>query len=199
MTHIPKVTEEHNIQQELDLSAIGDDTDEQANLVYAVDLQAVEVQIEKIAERQRQITAKLQIPQSVEQVWKVLTDYESLPDFVPNLTKSRLLKHPQGGIRLEQVGSGRFLRLNFCARVVLDLEEYFPKEINFRMVEGDFKDFSGSWLLEPYSLEQHIGTHLCYTVKVWPKRTMPVSMIERRLSNDMQLNLLAIRQRASEV
>jgi len=201
VTHILKVTEEQNRQENLDLSAIGDDiVDLETNLAAdAVDLQAVEVQIENIAERQRLITAKLQIPQPVEQVWKVLTDYEALPDFVPNLTKSRLLKHPQGGLRLEQVGSGRFLSLNFCARVVLDLEEYFPKEINFRMVEGDFKDFSGSWRLEPYSFDEDMATHLCYTVKVWPKRTMPVGIIERRLSEDMRLNLLAIRQRVLEV
>ncbi|WP_017315079.1 SRPBCC family protein [Mastigocladopsis repens] len=191
------MTEEHNKQEELDLSAIGDNSDLELNLaVDAVDLQPVEVQIEKIAERQRQITAKLQIPQPVEQVWKVLTDYEALADFVPSLAKSRLVKHPQGGIRLEQVGSGRFLRFNFCARVVLDLEEKFLKEINFRMVEGDFKDFSGSWLLEPCSLDNIVGTALCYTVKVLPKRTMPVGMIERRLSNDMRLNLLAVRKRA---
>ncbi|NMG07044.1 SRPBCC family protein [Brasilonema sp. UFV-L1] len=191
------MTEKHNTQQELDLSVIGDDTDPELNVVAADadDLEAVEVQIETIQERQRQITAKLQIPQPVEQVWKVLTDYEALADFIPNLTKSRLLEHPQGGIRLEQVGAQRFLRFNFCARVVLDLEEYFPKAIHFRMVEGDFKDFSGSWLLEPYSLNEALETVLCYTVKVWPKRTMPVGFIERRLSNDMRLNLIAIRKR----
>ena len=193
------MTEEHNIQQELDLSAIGDNTDlDLSSTADTDDLQAVEVQIEKIAERQRQITAMLEIPEPVEQVWKVLTDYEALPDFVPNLTKSRLLEHPQGGIRLEQVGAGRFVGFNFCARVVLDLEEYFPKEIHFRMVEGDFKDFSGTWRLQPDSLNDNRATHLCYTLKVWPKRTMPVGIIERRLSNDMRLNLLAIRQRVSK-
>lgn len=193
------MTEEHNIQKELDLSVIGDNTELELNVAAdADDLQAVEVRIERIAERQRQITGKLQIPQPVEQVWKVLTDYEALADFIPNLTKSRLLDHPQGGIRLEQVGAQYFLRFNFCARVVLDLEEYFPQAINFRMVEGDFKDFSGSWLLEPYSLSGVLGTYLCYTVRVWPKRTMPIGLIERRLSNDMRLNLLAIRQRVLE-
>jgi hypothetical protein len=85
--------------------------------------------------------------------------------------------------------------MNFSARVVLDLEEHFPKEITFQMVEGDFKDFSGSWCLESYSLGQETGTNLCYTVKVWPKLTMPVGIIERRLAKDLQLNLLAIYQR----
>ncbi|WP_026733466.1 SRPBCC family protein [Fischerella sp. PCC 9605] len=194
------MTEEKYTPEELDLIATEDDTSLEENLAGdALDLQAVAVQIEKIADRQRQISATIQIPQPVAQVWEVLTNYEALADFIPNLANSRLLEHPNGGIRLEQVGSQRFLRLNFSARVVLDLEEYFPKEIIFQMVEGDFKDFSGSWRLEPYSLGQETGTNLCYTVKVWPKRTMPVGIIERRLAKDLQLNLLAIRQRLEEL
>jgi ribosome-associated toxin RatA of RatAB toxin-antitoxin module len=194
------VTEKQYTPEELNLIATEDDTSLEENLVGDdFDLQAVAVQIEKIADRQRQISATIQIPQPVVQVWEVLTNYEALADFIPNLANSRLLEHPNGGIRLEQVGSQRFLRLNFSARVVLDLEEYFPKEIIFQMVEGDFKDFSGSWRLEPYSLGQETGTNLCYTVKVWPKRTMLVGIIERRLAKDLQLNLLAIRQRLEEL
>ncbi|MCF4969685.1 SRPBCC family protein [Nostoc sp. CMAA1605] len=161
------------------------------------DVPPVEVQIAKVAERQRQITATVQIPYPVETVWKVLTDYESLAEFIPNLAKSRLLQHPEGGIRLEQVGSQRFLNFNFCARVVLDLQEHFPSKINFQMVEGDFKGFSGYWCLEPYSLGELLGTSLCYSIHIWPKLTMPVSMIENRLSNDLRSNLLAIHQRVN--
>jgi ribosome-associated toxin RatA of RatAB toxin-antitoxin module len=194
--HILKVTEQQYTPEELDSIITEDETYLEADLAGNVhELKAVAVQIEKIAERQRQITAKIQIPQPVAQVWKVLTDYEALADFIPNLATSRLLEHPHDGIRLEQIGSQRFLRFNFSARVVLDLEEKFPQEITFRMIEGDFKDFSGSWGLEPYSLAQEMGTNLCYILRVWPKRTMPVGIIERRLAKDLQLNLLAIRQR----
>ena len=161
----------------------------------ATALTDVVVQVEKLSDRQRQITAKVQIPQPIEKIWQILTDYEALADFIPNLATSRLLEHPNGGIRLEQVGSQRLLNFKFCARVVLDLVESFPKEINFQMVEGDFKGFSGSWCLEPYSLGDHEGTNLCYTIQVWPKLTMPISIIESRLSKDLRLNLLAIRQR----
>lgn len=194
------MTKKQNATENLDFQSPNDDINlEVDSIADAVVAAKVEVQIEKIAERQRQISAKVQIPQPVEQIWKVLTDYEALPDFLPNLAKSRLIEHPNGGIRLEQVGSQRLLNLNFCARVVLDLEECFPKEINFRMVEGDFKGFSGSWCLEPYSFGEYIGTNLSYTIQVWPKLTMPVGIIENRLSKDLRLNLLAIHRRVEEL
>ncbi|BCL39305.1 SRPBCC family protein [Nostoc sp. MS1] len=189
------MTKQYNTEEDLELNL---DLDGEL-LANADNLPSVEVQVEKIADRQRQITARVQIPQPVEQVWKVLTNYEALADFIPNLAKSRLLEHPQGGIRLEQVGSQRLLNFNFCARVVLDLEEYFPKEINFQMVEGDFKGFSGNWCLQPYTLGNSIGTELCYTIQVWPKLTMPITIIERRLSNDLRSNLLAIYQRVEHL
>ncbi|MEJ1933242.1 SRPBCC family protein [Nostoc sp. NIES-2111] len=189
------MTKQYNTEEDLELNP-----DLDGELVAIADnLPSIKVQIEKIADRQRQITAKVQIPQPVEQVWKVLTNYEALADFIPNLAKSRLLEHPQGRIRLEQVGSQRLLNFNFCARVVLDLEEYFPKEISFQMVEGDFKGFSGSWCLQPYTLGNSNGTELCYTIQVWPKLTMPITIIERRLSKDLRSNLLAIYQRVEHL
>ncbi len=200
------MTRNHNLtvseQQKSTQKIEATDIDEQlspSDLVDPAALQAVEVQVEKIADRQRQITAQIKIPHSVEQVWQVLTNYEALADFIPNLAQSRRLDSPNGGIRLEQIGSQRFLRLNFSARVVLDLEESFPQAINFHMVEGDFKDFSGSWNLEPCSLDDQTGTNLCYTVKIWPKAMMPVSIIERRLSQDLQMNLLAVQQRVKQL
>lgn len=162
-------------------------------------LAAVEVEAEAVEGRKRKISAKIYIPRSVEQVWQVLTDYEALADFIPNLGKSDRLPHPQGGIRLEQVGTQRLLRFNFSARVVLDLEEIFPQEVRFHMVEGDFNAYEGSWRLEPQMTADQSGTHLSYTVLVWPKRTMPVVILERRLQQDLRFNLLAIRQRVEEL
>jgi len=162
-------------------------------------LQTVEVKTEPVEGRKRKISAKIYIPRPAEQVWQVLTNYEALPDFVPNLGKSDRLEHPQGGIRLEQVGTQQLLRFNFSARVVLDIEEVFLQEIRFNMVEGDFNSYSGCWRLEPQMEGDRSGINLSYTVLVWPKRTMPVVFLERRLQHDLPLNLLAIRQRVEEL
>lgn len=189
------MTQQHD-ESNLDFELNADDDDTNAT---SADGNDVEVRTEELTHRQRQITAKIKIFRPVEQVWQVLTAYDTLADFIPNLAVSRQLAHPYGGIRLEQVGTQRLLRFNFSARVVLDLEENFPHEIHFDMVEGDLKAYSGKWLLEPYWIDENSGTNLCYTVRILPKRTMPVAIVERRLRQDLRSNLLAIRRRVEEL
>ncbi len=146
--------------------------------------------------RQRRIHACIALPYSASQIWQILTDYEHLADFIPSLVQSRCLIHPEGGTRVEQIGAESLFRLKFCARVVLDMLETFPHEIGFTMVEGDFKSFSGMWQLQP--LEDQV-TELHYVLFVVPPLAMPVGMIERRLRQNMVVNMQAIRQRADEL
>jgi ribosome-associated toxin RatA of RatAB toxin-antitoxin module len=163
-------------------------------------LETVQVTSEKVQGRQRRIAATIGIPQPIERVWQVLTDYEHLADFIPNLTKSRRLP-TDDGILIEQMGAQCFLNIKFCARVVLQMKEQFPGAIHFEMVEGDFKGFEGAWRLEPIeaSSNQPAGTKLSYELLVLPRRTMPISLIERRLCHDMAVNLAAIYQRVATV
>jgi ribosome-associated toxin RatA of RatAB toxin-antitoxin module len=163
-------------------------------------LQEVDVQSHPAEGRQRQIEARIKLSQTIEQVWKVLTDYDALSSFIPNLAKSQRIEHPTGGIRIEQVGTQRLLRFNFSARVVLDMDEKYPYTINFKMVEGDFKAFSGYWQLEPIEIGQpNNGTNLTYVVLVLPKRFMPIAIIERRLQKDLAINLLSIREKLNQL
>jgi ribosome-associated toxin RatA of RatAB toxin-antitoxin module len=154
----------------------------------------VEVCTDKVEGRQRQISARIQIPHPVEKVWQVLTDYDHLADFIPSLATSQKIEHPQGGIRLEQVGTQSFLKFKFCAKVVLDMVEQFPHQLDFNLVEGDFKKFFGSWILQPSA--DGTGTELCYSVCVLPPLTMPVALVERHLKSGLVMNLSAVRQRA---
>lgn len=171
----------------------------------AVDLvspSGVEVQTEHLEGRRRRISAFACLPYSTEKIWQILTDYEHLADFIPNLSKSCRTEHPQGGIRIEQVGVQSLwkLKVKFCARVVLDMVEKFPHEISFQMVEGDFKEFYGHWQLHPtqWSTEGS-ATNLCYSLTLLPNRIMPIGIIESRLKHDLAVNLNAIRQRADEL
>lgn len=174
-------------------------TDPMANMAMGEILDSgpgdVEISTQKLEGRQRRIMAAIHIPFGIDQVWQVLTDYEQLSDFIPNLTQSQRLPHPTGGIRLEQIGAQCFLNIKFCARVVLDMVECFPQELHFSMVEGDFRQFEGTWRLEPLAEGQ--GTRLTYDLKVQPPRVMPVGLIEQHIRHNLSANLTAIRDRTA--
>ena len=176
-------------------AAMGDDS---VVHLSADDCNRVSIKTEKHTPRQRRIIASVAVPRSLEQVWKILTDYESLADFVPNLTSSRLLPCPNGGIRLEQIGAQCFLNFKFCARVILDMTECFPQEIGFSMVEGDFKKFMGKWTLQPALLGDQVATVLSYELMVQPPLAMPVQLIERHICQNLTQNLIAICDRTTE-
>lgn len=161
-------------------------------------LASVQLSTRSLDGRKRQVKASLVVPVDAATLWGVLTDYEALADFIPNLWLSRRLPHPQGGIRLEQEGGQRILALSFSARVVLDMDEDFPRRITFRMVEGDFKEFSGYWQLTPLGTEPQ-RTELTYVLEVRPKLTMPVKILECRLNIDLPRNLVAIAQRSQGI
>ncbi|WP_225913895.1 SRPBCC family protein [Leptolyngbya ohadii] len=172
-----------------------DAVENEETLAEPIDSADVEVSTDRVEGRHRQLSARIQLPYSPEQLWQILTDYDHLADFVPNLAKSERLTHPQS-IRIEQIGAEKFLNFKFRARVVLDMAENFPHQIAFQMVEGDFKEFSGSWNLHPISDRL---TELSYTLNVLPPRTMPIALIERRLKRGFVVNLCAIRDRAREL
>ena len=153
----------------------------------------VVVERQSLGPQRRRLLATILIPRPVEQVWRVLTDYDNLASFIPNLSLSRRLPHPSGGLRLEQVGSRCFLNLRFCARVVLDMVEDCPQRLGFAMVEGDFRQFDGEWRLEPSAEGE--ATRLTYDLVICPPLAMPVSLIETYLCQDLTANLRAVSDR----
>ena len=155
----------------------------------------VQLAIARGTEQQRSLRAIISIPQPIEQVWHVLTDYEAMPEFIPNLSLCRRISQSETGSRLEQVGTCQILKVTFSVRVVLDMVEQFPHRIAFRMVEGDFHRFSGSCSLESVINHNAVATVLHYCVNVQPKITMPVALMERQLRSDLPKNLRAIRDR----
>ncbi len=161
---------------------------------------AVNIKIEKLEERQRQVYAKIQIPYPLEQVWQVLTDYETFAEFIPTLTQCRRLEGRTGGVRIEEVRTNNFMGMNFSARTVFDIEEKFPHSIHYQLIEGDMKEFSGYWRLEPWSLsESKAGIDLVFDFFVLPKRIFPMALVEHVLSHNIPANMLAIRQRVEDI
>lgn len=158
------------------------------------------IKIDKLEGQRRHILANIEIPYSAEQVWQVITDYESFAEFIPNMTESRRLEHPSGGIRLEQIRTKSLVGIKVSARSVVDIEERFPHEIHYQLIEGDLKEFSGYWRLETKSSSQFkAGVELIYDFSVLPKPIIPAPVFSHFLSHDIPAILLAVRQRVENL
>ncbi|XP_052188132.1 uncharacterized protein LOC127798545 isoform X2 [Diospyros lotus] len=117
----------------------------------------IDIEIEKTGSNSRRIRSRIDIDASLQTVWAILTSYESLADFIPGLAVSKLLEKRPNFARLLQIGQQKLaFGLNFNAKGIVDCYEreleYLPfgrrRDIEFQMIEGDFKLFQGKWSIE---------------------------------------------------
>ncbi|CAM9868089.1 unnamed protein product [Heterosigma akashiwo] len=120
----------------------------------------VDVRIEAPSMNSRKISGSIVIDRPVDDVWKILSDYDHLADNVPNLTQSKLVPHPTGGIRLFQEGAQKIIGFDFRASLTMDMTEVMEKaeekfgqrKILFKLVESAmFNGFDGEWSIQNYS------------------------------------------------
>ncbi|CAN8237797.1 unnamed protein product [Cochlearia groenlandica] len=172
------------------------------------------IELKKLEKSSRRIQSKIGIEASLDSVWSVLTDYEKLSEFIPGLVVSELVEKEGNRVRLFQVGEQNVaLGLKFNAKAVIDCYEkeleILPhgrrRDIDFKMVEGDFQLFQGKWSIEQFEngvLDvqfKDFKTTLAYTVEVKPKMWLPVRLVEGRLCKEIKTNLLSVRDAAQKV
>lgn len=104
-------------------------------------------------------------------VWRILTDYEHLADYLPNLTSARVLSRDGDTVILEQLGTARFLFFSQPIRVVVQVHERAPDRIDVSLVEGDMKVYRARWELIPVT--GATGTRLVYNATIVPKFGVP--------------------------
>jgi ribosome-associated toxin RatA of RatAB toxin-antitoxin module len=149
--------------------------------------------MERLPHGVRRLAVQLRTPIPVDVLWQVLTDYEQLERFIPNLASSELIYREGSVVRLQQVGSQQLLGLRFSAQVLLELLEHQDQGIlNFKMLRGDFRRFEGSWCVKPLTK----GSSLLYELTVQGCLGMPIPLIEERLRDDLSSNLSAVEKEA---
>ncbi len=155
----------------------------------------IEQTMEKLADGARRLAAQLTTESSFESLWRVLTDYDRLDMYIPNLLLSKKIYSKDNNIHLKQIGSQDFLGMKFSAEVTLDLyEERNTGKITFKLIKGDFRRFEGSWQIK--SIKNSQKNSLIYDLTVKGCQWMPIGMIEKRLKVDLSQNLLAVDKQA---
>lgn len=191
-----------------------DDNSEESEEENGIVEDILDLKIEKSGKNSRRITAKIEVEAPLDAVWNVLTDYERLADFIPGLAVSQLLERRENGARLLQIGEQNLVfGLKFKAKGIMDVVENeleilpigIRRDIDFKMVEGDFEVFEGKWGIEQFegstgnqnfSIKKDFRTLLSYIVDVQPKKWLPVALVEGRLSREIQINITCVRSQA---
>ena len=159
------------------------------------DYQTIEQTMEKLAGGTRRLAAQLTTSASLESLWNVLTDYDRLNLYIPNLLSSKKIYQKNNNVHLKQVGAQDFLGMKFSAEVTIDLFE--DKELGilkFTLIKGDFRKFEGSWKIQ--NIKNTSKNSLIYDLTVQGCQWMPIGMIEKRLKKDLSENLIAVDRQA---
>ena len=109
-------------------------------------LDTIQQEMERLPGGTRRLAVQLRLNLAPQWIWAVLTDYDSLSRFIPNLQSSRLLWRRANVVGLEQEGAQTFMGMRFKARVQLELTEHQEQHrLSFVMAKGDFRRFEGAW------------------------------------------------------
>ena len=106
---------------------------------------AVEVKLESEA---FQIEASAELQADVPTAWEVLTDYDHLAEFIPDMRVSRVVSRRGSHAEVEQKGEARFLFIGYPIDVRLAVVEYPHERIVSRAVAGNFREMRGEYRLE---------------------------------------------------
>jgi 1,4-dihydroxy-2-naphthoate octaprenyltransferase len=114
------------------------------------------------------VQASMWLDCSPGEVWALMTDYESLSAYMPNVESSVVLARSDSVARVRQGVHSRFVvPIRFA--VTLEFLEQLPQRLRFHMVEAAVDRFSGTW---DFSSDRG-GTRVDYAAAIQPPAFVP--------------------------
>lgn len=108
-----------------------------------------------------------------QQAWQVLTDYEHLPTFVPDLLRSKVLSRGPHEATIEQVSRAGFLFVSHTVHMVVHVDERPFSAIDVTLVSGDLRYYRAHWALAETTRQGESGTLITYSGELAPKFYLP--------------------------
>lgn len=126
------------------------------------------------------VSASFAVPESPQSVIAVLTDYERIPRFMPDMQISKVLERTPNGAVVEQQAISRYMLFSKTVHLVLEVHES-DGGIRFRDRSGkSFESYQGAW-----TVSQHDSlTVVDYQLSARPSFEVPSFMLKRLLKRD---------------
>jgi carbon monoxide dehydrogenase subunit G len=166
---------------------------------------AVDVRVERVAGTEGgkvyRIGASGAVAATPAAAWRTLTDYAHLADFVPGLTRARVVSRDGDTVIVEQQGTASFLIFSQPIRLVVrvheqmreQMREQAPSRIDIGLVEGDMKVYRASWELVPQP--GGTGTKVVYYAAIEPQFYVPAMIGTTLVRKDIARMMAAVLSR----
>ena len=138
------------------------------------------------------IEAWIEGPGTLQEVWQLLTDYERLAEYMPNVDSSRVVSRTDSSVWVRQVVTSQLI-MPWTFIFTLEYVEVAPDQLCFRHVEGQLKSYEGCWKLTPRGER----TVISYQARVHYRRVpgFLAAYIVRRQLGQMMPSIVAELQR----
>jgi ribosome-associated toxin RatA of RatAB toxin-antitoxin module len=111
------------------------------------------------------IQARAEVESDLATAWATLSDYDRLPEFVPDLSESRTLSRSGKRAVVSQVGRVSFGPFSRTFRLVLSVREEPLAAIDATAIDGDVRSFEGRYELRAAG---HGRTEIGYRARMQP-------------------------------
>lgn len=151
---------------------------------------AGDVQVKATREdEQVTLTAIIHAPVSPRVAWAVLTDFDRMAGWVPNLQESRIVSGPdERPLRLAQKGMKRVGLLTFSFESVREIELMPIRTIKAKVVSGNMRKLESTMRVSP----EGEGTRLEYHLELIPNYWVPPLIGPALIRRESRLQFEAI-------
>jgi ribosome-associated toxin RatA of RatAB toxin-antitoxin module len=139
------------------------------------------------------VAARFSVPEPAGVVREVLTDYASIPRFMPDVRTSAVIERQEGYARVEQETVSKFMLFSKRVHLVLDVDEG-AGVIRFRdRCKRSFLHYEGAWTIS----DQGGRTEITYELNAQPAFSVPEFVLRKLLNRDARAMIARLRAEVS--
>jgi uncharacterized membrane protein len=139
------------------------------------------------------IEAQIEGPGTLHEVWQLLTDYERLPEYMPNVDSSRVVSRTDSSLWVRQVLTTQLI-MPWTFIFTLEYVAVAPDQLRFRHVEGQLKSYEGCWRLTPRGERTEISYQARVTYRLVPG-FLAAYIVRRQLGQMMPALVVELQRR----
>ena len=158
-----------------------------------LELPKLEVSVNRVdadAQHMYEVDATATVAAPLPKVWRILTGYERMSEFVPDLESCKVLSRNGNEVIIEQFGVARFLFMSKAIHLIVRATEQPMSSIDISLISGDMKHYESKWELIP--VPETGGTKIVYSGRLVPNFYVPGILGAKMIRNDIEHMMNAV-------